>query len=200
MPHTTRVYYGVHTNELQELADRCRQEDRDEAEAWGTTWANAAEMIVSAQSRIESRAWIVYMDDSPVFAFGLVPAQSGVYTLWGFGTSDTPKIVRPLVRWGRKHWIHDMFGPTSDIRRIEVRVPIRSTHSWPWLQRIGCEIEGRLRAFGVHGEDFLLLSYTRNDYEQQFKGETNVSFLGTSGSSPAAAHTHENVGPSAAGV
>lgn len=144
-----------------------RPEDVKEMEAWGVAPPDLLRSLLVAPL---ASANIVKLDGRPVFAWGLTLVRSGVYALWGFGTPETKKIIRPLTRYCKETWLPFIFG-TGKVRRIEVFVPTTSEHSWMWLMWIGCRIETRMKYFGANGEDFFLLSYTTDEFNKAYIGE-----------------------------
>ena len=159
-----RVDLDPYLDDVLAVLDDLRKEDVEEVAAWGLVPDDLPIMVTSSAV---SDSNVAYLDGKPVFAWGLSKQRDGVYALWGFGTPDTRKIIRPLTRFGKTEWLPAIFA-SGLVRRIEVHVPLKSSHSWSWLMWLGCKIETRLRYFGAQGEEFLLLAYTKDEAEREY--------------------------------
>lgn len=159
-----RVDLSPSQEDILSVIDDMRSEDVEELEAWGFV-PDDMRMVVTASNVSDSN--VAYLDDRPVFAWGLSKQRDGVFALWGVGTSDTRRIIRPLTRFGKTEWLPSIFA-SGLVRRIDVHVPLKSSHSWSWLMWLGCKIETRLRYFGAQGEEFLLLAYTEDEAKQEY--------------------------------
>ncbi len=152
------------TFDIDTVAKNMRPEDVAEFDCWGLSLEQAVEVFKAAP---RSHAKVALVDNKPVFAWGISKARGGCYGLWGFGTPEAKKIIRPLTRYGKTTWLPGVFA-TGEVSRIDVHVPLKSSHSWSWLMWLGCKIETRLRYFGAHGEEFLLLAYTVDEAKREY--------------------------------
>lgn len=151
--------------EISEVVDNLRPVDDAEVAAWGF---ESDDLRKYRHDDKNSPMWTVFHDGHPVFIVGLSRSHGDTYTLIGFGTPEVRKVMLSLSKW-----VQDDFLPTAfeivRARRIEARLPIAADKNWRWLLSMGMKIETKLREFGARGEDFVQLSYTRQQYEEDFE-------------------------------
>lgn len=154
------VLPNARPDEIEYLIENMRPEDVEEAEAWGL---ERDELLLNLPLFTSGPSWVVYHGDSPIFAMGLYPTHHRAFNVWGFGAPAANKYMGELGRWMRANWFEEVFAMIG-ARRIEVKVPLKSERAWMWLMWLGAKLDCKLKRFGVRGEDFLLLSYTDEDY------------------------------------
>lgn len=154
------VLPNARPDEIEKLIEEMRQEDQEEAAAWGL---EKDELLLNTPLFTSGPSWVVYWDDRPVFAMGLYPTHYRAFNVWGFGSDEANKVMGELGRWMKRHWFEEVFQMIG-ARRIEVKLPIGSEKAWTWLMWLGAKLEGKLKRFGVDGQDFIILSYTDEDF------------------------------------
>lgn len=107
---------------------------------------------------------IVGVDDEKPFAAGLfLPMRPGLGAAMAWISQrciESFAHKKVLVRSA-----HDLLAAAErkGYWRIEAHVDPRHGRAIPWVEHLGFEYEGRMRAWGLHREDFLL--YARVAYE-----------------------------------
>lgn len=114
-----------------------------------------------------------YWRDEPTFILGALEDVPGVFSIWGFGTDDTPHVIRTISRVCRKHVVHELFG-RHGARRLEVRLPYNPMcePNIEWLRRIGFHDETISEFATVDDEPVLTLAVTKADYRRYVSSET----------------------------
>jgi hypothetical protein len=108
-------------------------------------------------------AYVCWLDDNPVFAFGVMIDISAPHrgVVWGFGTDDTPKVMLALTKFVRRRFIRELLEVGLD--RAEVRVSASHLSSLSWISKaLKAKYETDLQEFGSHGETFVQYAWTRN--------------------------------------
>lgn len=110
----------------------------------------------------------------PTFVFGFMATRvPGVFTLWGFGTDDTTRVITALTKLGLRstHKLFSKFGA----RRLAVHVP---THpichdTIRWLKRTGFRAESLSHFATVDDETVLTLAFTKEDFKSMCENPLN---------------------------
>ena len=146
------------------VLDHLRDDDVFEFAAAGLTAADVKHM---RNVLLASNAYYFSIGDEPVFFWGIVEHR-GVGQLWGFGTPKTRRIIPAATRFGQRFWLPEAFAKKG-LRRIEVRVPLKSHNSVSWLQRLGMTVEcWDVRGHSVNGEQCVQLAYTTREYTRDY--------------------------------
>lgn len=150
------------SDEVAYILKHLRPEDQFELGCSGFAPERIQSIVAAAE---HDHVW--YINDTPVFAFGLLRLGQ-VAHLWGFGTTKTKYVIPSATRWGLSQWLPDMFE-AEGIKRIEVRVPHQSKHSIAWLKKLGMTVEcDDLRDCCDNGAVMTQLAYTTREYRRDY--------------------------------
>lgn len=158
------TYHGapVHS-EIEYLLDHLRPEDVAELAQ------SSADRTTLPETCCEysKHSWLYCFDGKPAFAFGLVVIGTTGF-IWGFGTSDTRRVMPAVTRFVRGVYFPFLFADFG-IRRIEVRVPITSLHSIDWLCQLGASVE----CWAIHDNTAsdvhsVQLAYTTREFKRDY--------------------------------
>lgn len=114
-----------------------------------------------AEMLAQSRAVVVEGARSvPIAAWGVLKRRERVYTAWAWLTSSCAASALAIVRQARMDLslAHDRLGA----RRIQAEVACELPSGVRFAERIGFELEGRLRCYGPEGQgDHFMLASVR---------------------------------------
>lgn len=97
-------------------------------------------------------AHVALLRGVPAFAFGTAPMWPHVRQVFGFGTTDTPRVIPAVTRFARA-WT------MAGVSRLEARVPASCVHSIAWLKTaFGATEEAVLHGYSIFGEPYVQLS------------------------------------------
>jgi hypothetical protein len=113
---------------------------------------------VAAWSLSGREAWVAHWHDQPVAAFGIHNATpaGNVVTVWAWGTRRMRRVVPEMTRFvadAVPRWIEE------GITRVEARSIYGHVEAHRWMRGLGAH-EQPCPAWGKHGEDFILFSWT----------------------------------------
>ena len=139
-------------NALQRVLNNLRDRDRRETELSDWTPAELADSINKSATKIV----VACLGVRPVFAFGTYPLTRTSRQVWGFGTDETPRVMRAVSKYASRVLIPD--ERKGGVHRFELRLPSAHITNIHWLRMLGAKIEGTLYGFGPNGEQFTQLS------------------------------------------
>lgn len=141
------------------IFENLRPIDKFEFECAGLHWPYTE--VVSMVT--DKDAFVISYDLEPVFAFGAMRAGHTAH-LWGFGTERATRVIPAVTRLVKNWWLPHLFE-NDGVKRIEVRVPLKSQHSISWLRKFGMTVEAwDLQDNFVNGEPGVQLAYTTREY------------------------------------
>lgn len=114
----------------------------------------AREIVLAATY---GRAGIAERSGRPCGIIGVSPMWPGLWSAWSFGTDDWPKAVMELSRYGRS--VLEPFVRARGAHRVQCESHIDHIEAHRWLMAMGATVEGRLRAYGRDGSDYLQFSW-----------------------------------------
>lgn len=139
--------------DLKQIMDNLRGDDLFELACMNHTPDDALRLTLHA-----SHTYVVRKGERPVFVGGVHQVFPHCFLVFGFGTEETPHVIRPVTRYIRNHWLPTMFQEGAT--RFEVRVPACSP-SVRWLEALGFRKETVLAGYAANGEPHLQLAITR---------------------------------------
>lgn len=149
---------------FRDVLSDLREADRFEFACAGVSVIEVGNM---ASGLLARDAYTFNIDDEPVFVWGIVN-HNGIATLWGFGTPRTRRVIPAATRFGKRWWLPKVFEEGA-VRRIEVRVPLKSQHSISWLRKLGMTVESwDVQHHSVNGEQAVQLAYTTREYTRDY--------------------------------
>lgn len=139
------------------VAHNLRDADRAEMHACATERARLADVI----ERRSVFAFCAFDDGVPTAIWGMLETRPGVGSAYAFGTDDWGRVVLPMVRqirnflapWSRANGYHRIEAAALASRRDVAR----------FMTLIGAQREALMKAFGAHGEDFILYRWLAHE-------------------------------------
>lgn len=128
------------------------------------------EIVLQSDEKIETMAlrmawapgfsWAVYYDGRPAALIGANPMHPGVWSLYGTGTSDWPKVGRLVTLVAKR----DMMRAVKDAgaHRAQCLSPAWHHETHKWLRWLGATEETALPAWGRNGEDFIMFTWLKD--------------------------------------
>ena len=150
------VLRGVQRHHLFTCLGLLRDIDRQEMNAtYGQDWNE--DLLAKCWTENQIDGLTFFNEDAPVACVLGWCTSPGHWTCGMVATDDWQVIARPASRYLRRHLAPVLAGNrvrrASCVLAADVNEPLR------WLKFLGFELEGRLRRYGVDGQDFLVLSY-----------------------------------------
>lgn len=99
-------------------------------------------------------------DGLPRYVGGLVPLHPGVMGTWMVHTADWRPCVREVIDTCTRALETTLANGTH---RVELRAIATNHRAHAFYRRLGFHEEARLRAYGMHGEDFLVFARLREE-------------------------------------
>lgn len=143
------------------IAQHLRPVDRYEAAAFG----QSPETDVGAYVRASIVSCAFWLRDRPTFLLGAIEAVPGVFTIWGFGTDDTRRVMPLVTRVCRGYVVQELFHKHC-ARRLCVQIPAvdMCRPNIRWLKRIGFRLESFHPYATIDDEPVATLAVTKADY------------------------------------
>jgi hypothetical protein len=142
--------------------------ERDLIEIFALRWDNDPEGLVRDIVAVAGAMWRVWtVNDEPVSVAGMTPIRPGVIAAGAFGTALFPRVVRPMLRWGRD-WVFPRLR-VAGFHRGECYALASNTDGRKFIEACGGEIEALLHGYGRNREDFLLYAWRLDDVLQRSK-------------------------------
>lgn len=159
--HRVTAISGATRSEIEDIAARLRDVERYESLAFGH---EPTSDLLSDYAQRSVLVTLFKFHDRPTFVTGFLESVPGVYTLWGFGTDDTSKIIGKITRLGiaLKNRLFEDFKA----RRLVAYLP---THPMchpniRWLIRCGMRPESVSHFATVDDGSVLNLAITKEDF------------------------------------
>jgi hypothetical protein len=140
---------------------------------------------------VSTIAGCLYYRDRPAFLFGAVETGPRIFSIWGYGTDDTWRVLPELTRVCKEVIGPELFDKHG-ARRLFVQLPLVPfcDPNISWLQRVGFIPEGVAKFATAFDEPMLTLAFTKQDYEKyvfrrrQAQGDNTAASSGTSHPGP----------------
>lgn len=150
---------------LVEMLRICYALPSDEREQWEAFAGRAydAEAVAAEFHLRPGPKWTIMEGELPVLAAGFTELRDGVWQDWALTTP---------VAWESRRWMtvtkivrRVMDGMLQDHgHRLQCVSLASRIQAHRWYRVLGLELEGTLRAYGVHGEDALMFSRLRSTH------------------------------------
>lgn len=143
------------------VCNKLRQHNRVEFAA--THFPGADDAVALAGELLDMRAQGIEVQlaclagAAPVALVGAWIVGPGLAVVRLVATDEWLSIARPAYRWLKRRFIPCVLAP--NVRRAETRVLDCGAASRAWLHRLGFTEEGRARALGRNGEDFVHMAW-----------------------------------------
>lgn len=137
------------------VAENMRAADKEEI--YATRWDETPEALARDAMCNAEFAWIAWLGDTPVCAFGAIALHPGVWSIWMFATDDFPKVAFGVTKFIIKVLKPVLTGGMA--HRIECRSHANHTTAHKWLELIGLSRESEIPKFGKNKEKFYLYSW-----------------------------------------
>lgn len=141
--------------DLLYVASHMRADDK--MEVFATRWNDdPAALAADAMNPVLTPfAWIA-SKENPIAAIGAYPAWPGVWNIWMFATDEFPKISLSLSKFVKRRFMPRLkeVGHRGQCYSHEDH---HNAHRW--LEAMGGEREGTLKAFGKDGKDFHIYAW-----------------------------------------
>jgi len=114
------------------------------------------------ETAVPGMVWSVWYDGQPATAFGFSRASvfdPEHWQAWAFGTDRFKRCVPLMTR----HILTLRPQIERHCRRLQVISLTWHDIAHRWIEALGAKREGRLRAYGRGGEDFLIYAWTKAD-------------------------------------
>lgn len=133
--------------------------DRDRAEIYATRWDDDPVAFADVVANSGDFQWMASADGRPVAMIGATPRWKGVWSVWGFGTAQWPRVVRRLTKHVTGFMIpalHNSGYTRADCFALEEHADTRR-----WLTAMGAKQDFLLDKWGRNGETFVCYVWTR---------------------------------------
>lgn len=146
------------------LASNLRERDAEELSATHGPIDPERLAIEAYQSGWRKAA---YVGGLPVLALGAKAIHPGVCAVWGFGTSDYRKAVKPMTNYAKSVMVPELLS--AGFHRAQCIVHPNNTASQRWLKSLGFTQDCQLQGFGSQKQTMLLYSWVANGsrYEEK---------------------------------
>lgn len=166
-------------DDIQYIIDNMRLIERHEQEQLNVPH-NTYELEVA---RLSDFVAVAYYRGVPAFVSGALRVSPGVYSIWGYGTDHTSKVIKEITDiingYGREYLMEK-----RDAQRLQIVLPYDEVcmPNIRWLLLCGFKCEGFARCAAKSKRDAILLSYTFKDHQEYVSRKTFQSSESGSGS------------------
>lgn len=150
---------GGNLRDLSYVASNLRPEDHAEIDCQLDEWSPA----MLALSAMQGMAYIAELDGNPEAAFGAAENRSGLWTIWCWGSKRVHRCVPRITKFCWQVLMPDVMS--AGALRGEARPLASNDMACRWLDRLGATRQCLLKSYGKNGEDFVLYSWVRSDFE-----------------------------------
>lgn len=105
---------------------------------------------------------IAYLDDEPVFAFGMSMIKPNHGQAWGFGTEKSHLVTRVVTKFIRRTMIPEMLS--LGLTTVQALGHPENEVSWRWLEHLGFSPKANLAGIGSGGQDLILWVTTSGEH------------------------------------
>ena len=140
--------------DLIKVAQNLRQSDRSELAH--TRDANDALALANDAYYPSLFSYVASYDGEPVFAFGAIPVGRGLglVQVWGFGTEQSPKIIRGVTKFVVRYIVPRLRA--SGVTQAQCLIHEDNFLSRRWLEFMGFQSIATLPDLGAGHEGMLL--------------------------------------------
>jgi hypothetical protein len=138
--------------DLIHVAQNLRQSDRDELAHTRNT--NDALALANDAYYPSLFSYVASYDGEPIFAFGAVEAGPGLVQVWGFGSEDTPKIIRGVTKFVVRYIVPKLRA--AGVTQAQCLIHEDNFLSRRWLEFMGFQSIATLPDLGAGHEGMLL--------------------------------------------
>lgn len=153
------------------IAANMRDADYREIGCLWKAWDTRALGRCALETAVDGMAWSIWDKGQPIAAYGLShasPFDPEHWQAWAYGTDRFKRAVPLMTR----HFdsIRDVIR--ASCRRLQVITHTEHDLSHRWLERLGAEREGVLRAYGRNGEDFAVYAWVNQENADSISNAT----------------------------
>jgi hypothetical protein len=149
-------------DELLHIAKNLRGDDVKELSATRNL-AQPTWLATSAHAAKYKR--VAYLDNEPVFAFGMSMVKPDHGQAWGFGTSKSHLVTRAVTKFIRKTMVPEMLS--MGLAAVQAIGHPDNEVSWRWLQHLGFRPVANLAGIGS-GVDLILWVTTSDEHRPKY--------------------------------
>jgi hypothetical protein len=125
-------------------------------------------------ARLAASAWtakyrrMAYIDDTPVFAFGMTLMSDQQGQVWGFGTSQASRVMHSVTKFILRSMIPDMLG--EGLLAVQAITHPSNALSTRWLRRIGfAPMAITVPGIGAGTHPMILWITVANEHRHQYR-------------------------------
>lgn len=150
-------------DDLLHVAGNLRAKDREEL---------SITRDLSVPATLATAAWcakyrrMAYLDDKPVFAFGVSAVTHDHGQAWGFGTDKSPRVLRAVTKYIKRTMIPEQLD--AGLTAVQALGQPDNDVSWRWLSHLGFSPIANLAGIGAGGRDLILWVTTSDEHRAKY--------------------------------